>query len=309
MPLRIKLIFNPFANLGRAWPIGAALRPIVNELGPADWTGTVYPTHATELARQAGEDGYDLVVAMGGDGTVHEVVNGLMQIPAGRRPSLGVVPLGSGNDFAFSAGIPQDPEAALRQVYSGKPCPVDVGSVDDLDGRQEYWVNAVGLGFDTAVTIHSRRIPVIQGFALYFAAVLKTILTNFDVYNVHVTADGVSFDEKVLLLVFCNGGREGGGFQVAPHAKVDDGVLHYVGVRKISRAHLLATLPSFMNGKHAALKHVLHGDFNNIAIQSEQPLLIHTDGEIFAGYNGHTRRLSLKIHPGALRIIRPETHA
>src|SRR5512146_1688940 len=105
MAKKVKLIFNPIANLGRAWPVAAALRPIVYELGGADWSGTVYPTHAIELARQAGEQGYELVVAMGGDGTVHEVVNGLMQVPAENRPQLGIVPVGSGNDFAYSLGV------------------------------------------------------------------------------------------------------------------------------------------------------------------------------------------------------------
>ncbi len=309
MPRRIKLIFNPFANLGRAWTIGAALRPIVNELGGADWTGTVYPTHASELARQAGEEGYDVVVAMGGDGTVHEVVNGLMQVPVERRPALGVVPLGSGNDFAFSAGLAARPEDAIQQVFSGIPCPVDVGSVDDLDGRKEYWVNAVGIGFDTAVTIHSRRVPVVQGFAVYFAAVIKTILSNFDVYNMRITTEQGSFDEKALMLVLCNGGREGGGFLVAPHARVDDGVLHYVGIRKISRLRMLATIPAFMSGKHADIPYVIHGDFHHLAIESEQPMLIHTDGEILSGFGGHTRTLTLEVHPAALQMIRPEVHA
>src|SRR3990172_6830669 len=97
---RIKIILNPNADLCRAWRSASDLRPIVDEFGGADWSGTVYPTHAIELARQAGEDGYQMVVAVGGDGTVHEVINGLMQLPAEKRPRLGVVPLGSGNDFA-----------------------------------------------------------------------------------------------------------------------------------------------------------------------------------------------------------------
>ena len=83
---KIKLIINPNADLGRAWRVAADLRPLVDQLGGADWTGTVYPTHAIELARQAGEEGYELIIAAGGDGTAHEVINGLMQLPAERRP-------------------------------------------------------------------------------------------------------------------------------------------------------------------------------------------------------------------------------
>ena len=86
MPRKVKIILNPIADMGNAWKVASDLRPIIAEYGNADWSGTVYPTHATELARQAGEQGYEMVIAMGGDGTVHEVVNGLMQVPEKRRP-------------------------------------------------------------------------------------------------------------------------------------------------------------------------------------------------------------------------------
>jgi hypothetical protein len=100
MARRVKIILNPMADMHNAWRVANDLRPIINDYGGADWSGTVYPTHATALAQQAGEQGYEMVIAMGGDGTVHEVVNGLMQLPEGKRPILGVVPVGSGNDFA-----------------------------------------------------------------------------------------------------------------------------------------------------------------------------------------------------------------
>src|SRR5574341_1261911 len=112
---KVKLIINPNADLGRAWRWASDLRPVAEEFGGADWTGTVYPTHATELAWQAAEDGYGLVVAVGGDGTVHEVINGLLKAPPEKRPRLGVVPLGSGNDFAHNIGVNQNSALAARQ--------------------------------------------------------------------------------------------------------------------------------------------------------------------------------------------------
>jgi len=99
---KVKIIVNPNADLGRAWQVAADLRPIIDEYGGADWSGTVYPTHASELARQAAEQGYEIIIAAGGDGTVHEVVNGLMQVNREQRPLLGIVPIGSGNDFSHS---------------------------------------------------------------------------------------------------------------------------------------------------------------------------------------------------------------
>src|SRR5512139_1135965 len=91
MPRKVKIILNPMADMGHAWQTARDLHALVEEYGNADWGGTVYPTHATKLASRAADDGFDMVVAMGGDGTVHEVVNGLMQVPADRRPILGVV--------------------------------------------------------------------------------------------------------------------------------------------------------------------------------------------------------------------------
>lgn len=302
MPHKIKLIFNPIANLGRAWPIAASLRPVVLESGGADWAGTVYPSHATELARQAGEEGYERVIAMGGDGTVHEVVNGLMALPPERRPCLGVVPLGSGNDFAHAVGVPNNSEAALRQAMTGQPRPIDVGTVMDGGGRMEYWINAIGIGFDTIVTIHSRRVPLVQGFAVYFAAVIQTILFDYRPFRLKVKSDAGEWEDELLMLVLCNGNREGGGFHVAPASRADDGRLAFVGVRRISRPKMLATLPYFIKGSHAHLSQVRMGEFTDLDLISDQPLFIHTDGEIFAGFGSKTQHLSIRVLPGALNV-------
>ena len=106
MPRKTKIILNPMADMGNAWRVANDLRPLITQFGNADWSGTVYPTHATELAKQAGEQGYEMIIAIGGDGTAHEVINGIMQLPADRRPAFGVVPVGSGNDFAHAIGVP-----------------------------------------------------------------------------------------------------------------------------------------------------------------------------------------------------------
>jgi diacylglycerol kinase family enzyme len=135
---RIKMIYNPEADRGRSYEVAGDLRQLANELGGADWVGTVYPGHAIELAAQAAEAGYATIVALGGDGTVHEVVNGLMQIEASRRPRLGVVPIGSGNDFAGSAGMKIDPFDAVRRIFqSSFERTLDIGSLQDASGRSE----------------------------------------------------------------------------------------------------------------------------------------------------------------------------
>jgi diacylglycerol kinase family enzyme len=161
----VLLIANPNADLGRAWRWASDLRPVADEFGGADWAGTVYPTHASDLARQAAEAGYTLVVAVGGDGTVHEVINGLMQVPVENRPRLGVVPMGSGNDFAHSLSMDPRPAFALRQVFTGRPRRVDIGRLQDGMGRTEFFDNTVGIGFDATVTIRSRNYAYLRGFS------------------------------------------------------------------------------------------------------------------------------------------------
>jgi YegS/Rv2252/BmrU family lipid kinase len=297
------LIINPNADLGRAWRWAADLRPVAAEFGGAEWTGTVYPTHATELARQAGEEGYQQVVAVGGDGTVHEVINGLMQVPAESRPRLGVVPMGSGNDFAHSIGMDTRPAYALRQALSADPRRVDVGKLQDNLGRTEYFDNTVGIGFDATVTIRSRNFPYLRGFLIYLLAVLQTVILNHDAPRMTVRSDQESFDEEMLMLVLCNGGREGGGFQVAPQARNQDGRLDYVAIRRVSRLMMLRLIPEVMNGTHLRFSQVRSGVFQRLELQSDHPLLIHTDGEIFAGFGVDVRSLSLEILPQAIEIL------
>lgn len=303
MALRTKLIVNPNADLGRAWLTAADLRPIVEQFGGADWSGTVYPTHATQLAREAGEAGYELVVAVGGDGTVHEVINGLMHLPPERRPRFGVVPLGSGNDFAHALGMPRQSQQAIRQVLTSTPRGVDVGSLSDDHGRVEYFDNTVGIGFDATVTIRSRRFGYLRGFLIYFMAVLQTILLNHDAPVFEFKSDQESWREAMLMLTICNGGREGGGFAVAPQAKIDDGVLHYAGVRQVSRLMMLRLLPEVMKGTHAQFSQIRMGQLKTMEIRADRPLVIHTDGEIFSGFGTDIRQLHIQVHPGALEVM------
>lgn len=299
----IKLIVNPNADLGRAWRTASDLRLLADEYGGADWSGTVYPAHAIELAREAGEAGYKMVVAVGGDGTVHEVINGLMQLPAEKRPHLGIVPLGSGNDFAHAVGVPIEAAAALRKVFTGQARRVGVGVLRDDRGRTEYFDNTIGIGFDATVTIRSRNFGYLRGFLIYFLAVLQTIALNHDAPQLKVKTDGEEWEEPILMLTLCNGGREGGGFAVAPEARLDDALFHYTAVRKVSRPMMLRLLPEVMNGTHGRFSQVRMGVFRTLELESDRPLVIHIDGEIFAGFGGSVQRLSVENLPGAIEVV------
>jgi YegS/Rv2252/BmrU family lipid kinase len=300
---RVKLIVNPNADLGRAWQAAADLRTVVENYGGADWAGTVYPTHATELAYQAALEGYEIVIAAGGDGTIHEVINGLMQAPAESRPRLGIVPLGSGNDFSYAVGIDRQPAEAVRQVFTGRPVAVDVGQMVDQHGKVEYWDNTVGIGFDTTVTIRSRRFRMARGFLVYLLAVLQTIILDNDAPNLVIETDREKWNQKLLMLVMCNGSREGGGFKVAPDAIVYDGLLNYVGITQVSRPMMFRLLPEVMNGTHARFRQVKMGECQRICIKSDRPMFIHTDGEIYSGFGMDVRQITMEVIPGAIQVM------
>ncbi|MGC1377670.1 MAG: diacylglycerol kinase family protein [Anaerolineales bacterium] len=304
MARRIKLILNPIANTGQAWRVVNDLRPIVAERGGADWSGTVYPGHAAELAKQAALDGYDLVIVLGGDGTIHEVINGLMQAPVEKRPALGIVPTGSGNDFAYALGIPTDARRAILQALDGAVSAVDLGLLVDENGRREYFGNTLGIGFDTIVNLYLHQFPLLRGVLMYLVAVIQTILLNHNPARMQMEIDGEKMEQENLMVVICNGPREGSSFMIAPNAKADDGLLNYAMVRKVSRAMMFRLLPEVMKGTHGKFPQVKMGTCKKFLLTSDRPLYIHTDGEVISGFGSNLKRIAVEILPGALRIAR-----
>jgi diacylglycerol kinase (ATP) len=306
MPRKVKLILNPMADMGRAWKTANDLRPIAQDFkGELTWSGTVYPTHAIELARQAGEENYDMVIAMGGDGTAHEVMNGLMQLPENKRPVMGVVPIGSGNDFAYSIGITQRPDHALAHALKAENIqPVDIGLMTDEHGRKEYFDNTLGIGFDAIVTIRSHKLPIVKGFLMYLTAVIQTIILNHNPAKVTVETENEKWESSVLMLTLCNGPREGGGFMLSPDSKNDDGKMESVAVTKVSRATMFRLVPEFMKGTHMRFKQVRMGEFKKMNLIADRPLYIHADGEIFTSFGSNLLKASFEILPQALKVVK-----
>jgi len=227
----------------------------------------------------------------------------MMLVPPNKRPRLGIVPLGSGNDFSHSIGMDAHPQTALRQVLTGKPRRVDIGSFSDNLGRREYWDNTIGIGFDATVTIRSRNFGYLHGFFIYFLAVLQTILLNHDAAVLKIKSDHEKWEEETLMLVLCNGAREGGGFLVAPDARNNDGILHYASIRRVSRWMMLRLLPEVMKGTHGRFSQVRMGQFQRMHLHSDRPLIIHIDGEIYAGFGSDVHEVSVEIVPDAIEIV------
>jgi diacylglycerol kinase (ATP) len=302
MHRKIKIILNPMADMGNAWRVARDLRSITEQHGGIDWSGTVYPGHAIDLAKAS--KGYDMVIAMGGDGTVHEVMNGLMQIPEKKRPILGIVPVGSGNDFAHAIGITTKSEHALVHALEAEPSTVDLGLMTDGQGRREYFDNTLGIGFGAIVTIRSHRLPILRGFLMYLTAVIQTIILDHNPIKMQVEIDGKKVEESIIYLVLCNGPREGGGFLVTPDAKIDDGILDYVMITDVSRLKMFRIVPEVMKGTHGRFKEVTIDRCKKFTLTADRPLYIHADGEIFSGPGTDIRRVSFEILPNALKVVR-----
>jgi diacylglycerol kinase (ATP) len=300
----IRMIYNPEADRGRSCQVAGDLRRLSRDWGGADWIGTDYPGHACELAEAAAVAGYETVVALGGDGTVHEAVNGILKVDQTRRPRLGVVPLGSGNDFAGGMGISPDPAVALRRVFEEPRCrPADCGSIHDASGRTAFWCNVAGIGFDAAINIQSRSIPGLHGFWMYLAATLRTIILKFERPHLSIDIDGRKLAGRFLMLTLGNGTREGGGFRTTPAAVMDDGKLDYVLVKSISRLQMLRLIPEFMRGTQERFPEVRLGQFRKLRLRSDMALPIQADGEMFAPYAADVRAVTVEIVPGALQVI------
>jgi YegS/Rv2252/BmrU family lipid kinase len=257
------------------------------------------------LARQAGEQGYERVIAIGGDGTVHEVVNGIMLLPENKRPVLGVVPVGSGNDFAHAIGIPMESDHALALALEGEPSTIDLGLMTDEHGRMEYFGNTLGIGFDAIVTIRSHKLLIVRGFLMYLTAVIQTIFLNHNPALVQFETDQEKWEDKMIMTTICNGGREGGGFMLSPDSNLTDGVLEYLTVRKVSRAMMFRLIPEFMKGTHRRFtKQIRMGTCKKLSMSADRPLYIHADGEIYTSFGSNLHKLSFEVMPKALKIIK-----
>ena len=291
-------IVNPTANRGHNTTLLSSLRTRAT-----DWVETTHARHATELAAQSVANGFDAVAAVGGDGTVHEVVNGLMTIPPETRPALGVVPLGTGNDFALGSGLfTIDSNVALQRVLNRSTIrSIDCARVTDENGTTEYWDNTLGIGFDAAANLQARAITRVTGFAMYLLAVIRTIARNFQSTRMRLEVDGAVFDRDVLMLTIANGPREGGGFTTTPASKMDDGLLDFCLVGQLSRPQMVALLPRVMNGTHTTSKHVTMGSLKRLHVRMERPLPIHIDGELFGIGTAH--ELTIEVIPSALGVI------
>ncbi len=300
--MRAKIIFNPAANHGQAIQLEQPILNWCRAYGQVDLERTERKGHASELARAAADQGYDRIISAGGDGTAHEIINGLVQ--ESRSPvTLGLIPIGSGNDYAYGLNLSDDPQLAIKKIFTGERRDIDLARLDNGSGRSEVACNGIGIGFDATITIQSQMITRVHGFAMYMLATLRTIALYYQTPAFRVQFDDLQVEQKALLLAIGLGPRIGGGFFLTPDAKFDDALLDSCMVNPVGRATMLQMLPKVMRGTHVKSQHVTMRRSHTIVIDSNMPLPIHIDGEVFAYLDDDERSISVTSLPAALQIM------
>lgn len=300
--MRVKVIINSRSGAGRGREQTDIIRSLGQRYGHMEIFMTHRPRHATELAATAADEGYDMVAAAGGDGTVHEVVNGLMRGDQAALP-LGIIPIGSGNDLAFGLGIKEKAEDAVQRIFSGTPRSLDLARVTDDRGKSEIFANNFGIGFDAIVVMRTETITRLHGFPMYLTAVLQTILFYHNAPYLEMSFDDHSLNQRSLFLYCGLGTRGGGGFLLTPDARWDDGLIDSMLVNAIGRLTMLKMLSSAMKGTHVTSSHVSMRKNREIVVRSSAPMPIQLDGEMFAYPRDNVRQVVITSLPAALRVM------
>lgn len=253
---------------------------------------TAYPNHARELAAAAAQENrYSAVVAAGGDGTINEVVNGLL----GSATPLGLIPIGTGNDLVKLLDLPPDqPQVAAQRLRDGRIRPVDIGIANE-----RAFINGLGCGFDAQVTVESRRPTRLHGFAVYLVALVRA-LANYQSPRMRVSFNDQTIEQRMLLVTVGNGRCHGGGFWVTPDALIDDGKLDLCVAAYMRLDEIVRNVPKVLKGTHTKLKQVRMAHVTEVTIESDAPMPVHVDGELL----GTTlRRVDVQLRPGALNLL------
>ena len=305
---RVVCIVNPVAGKAQGARLRArALEELMRTFPDSTFLYTSGPGHATELARDAKEA--ELVVAVGGDGTVREVVCGLMSATGPLDsstprplPLLAVIPVGSCNDLPRNVGIPADIIQACRIAKEGRTRPIDVIRVEmsqDGNSQQTYFVNAAGFGFDAAVTTEAQKSKHLRGLPLYLVAVIRA-LRNLECPLVRIRADDFETEQRVLMIAAANGQYYGGGMKVAPEAQPDDGLIEVCIGFSMGWFSALRKLPRFVAGTHVTLKEVTMLRSPELELEFLEAVQIELDGDVLVPQP--FRRFRLVVLPKAISV-------
>ena len=294
----VHLFLNPAAGRGRAGKRGPRIREL---LGAGSFPLEVHLSRDTgdleEQVRQHVDDGATRIVVAGGDGTVHEATNGIMRSQG--DAALGVIPTGTGNDFAKACDVPLDWEHATKLLADRIPAQqqrriIDVGMMND-----RYFANGAGVGLDARVTRISRsyRLPI--GDLIYLLAIFRAMIDGIATPRMRITAGDHLQDGPITLANIANGPWIGGMFNIAPNAENNDGNFDLLIVAPVTRRRIMSLLPKLISGTHMGEKEILHKHVTSVVIESDEPVDSHLDGEL----QPQQQRFEIELLPSALRLL------
>ncbi len=301
------VILNPISGHGAGARLEPALQAALREGGlDFDLVRTTGPRDAIALAERAKRAGCETLVAVGGDGTVNEVVNGLARAagdgPCGR---LGILPIGSGNDLSKMLTPRPGWREGIQRLLAGRPRQIDLGRIVGDVPAPGYaagahcFVNAIDTGFGAQVATHAHDFPFLRGLPMYLAAVFKT-LVRYTVPRVRIDLNDDPIEQPSTMVAIANGRCVGGGFWIAPTASLDDGLLDVIVAKGLGRIGILSLLPKVMRGTHIGDPRVRFARGTRIVIDSPDPLVVEADGEIPFLAAHH---LEIDILPRRLQVL------
>ena len=289
--MSVAIVANPLAGRGRGAKIAQATKELLTaQKVDFQLLFTEHPGHAIELAHEASKN-RELVAALGGDGTCREVLEGIWTSSA----TLGIIPGGTGNDYARGLGVPRQIEPALEALLQGQEVALDVGLENETVFGQ---MASIGFSADVLEHVNNNRDGFWKGSAAFLAGVVAT-LRNLRTYAVKINLDGTVLEKEVIALFALNMPYGGGGMNFAPEARYDSGHFHLLFIEKISKMEFAVTLPKIYPGKHITHPAVTILTGKEITIEGD-PLPIMIDGDIFPARPFHA-----KIVPQAVRVRIP----
>jgi len=294
----IPLFINPAAARGRASRRLSTIERLFEEAGiRIDIRRSVARGDMERQVQAVLDQGVEEIIVAGGDGSVHETVNGIMA--AGRTGAFGLIPIGTGNDFAKAAGVSLDWEAATRLLADrllskSPPRRIDVGRMND-----RYFANGAGIGFDAKVSRIAAEFKWPIGDFVYLVAVLRAIADGIITPDMKITTGELSWEGPLTLANISNGAWVGGMFHIAPMADNTDGRLDLVVATPVTAYRILQLLPKLIGGRHLDEPELFHASVESLRISAAAPVLSHLDGEVQPMQSS----FDIEIIPGALRLI------
>ncbi len=300
--MNTKLIINQTAGGGKPEKLVPEILKYFEAMNISYHTSwTTSSEGATSLAYQIANSNTDQIVSVGGDGTINEIINGIL--PSVKQPPLGVISGGWANDFIKSTSIPTEIYQACQVIKKGNTKNIDVGLINN----QIYFVNVFGIGFDAEIAALANQIKTnhphwktLSAYVYVFAAIQK-LLFPLPSFQAKITIDGEIIEGEILFLAIANGRIEGGKFNIAPDAEIDDGLLDICIIRKMDRLRCLHLLPKAIKGTHRDVREVSFFRGKEILVEANRPVTAQVAGEILTAQKNY----HVKILPKKLKLIVP----